>query len=108
MRPTLTVNHVVSYAPARGAAFIARKQLYATHYFEAGLEVAAVLAARDSATGVAPASYLITVRRFRFDYLPIGIFNVRGRVRSHLVDATRSDLARARAAMERPRVAVQP
>jgi hypothetical protein len=40
-------------------------------------------------------------RRFPFDYLPGGILNVRGRVRNHMVDATRDDLARERAAIER-------
>ena len=35
-------------------------------------------------------------------YLPGGLFNVRGRVRSQLVDRTRADLARTRAAIEQP------
>ena len=103
MRPTLTVNHVMVYAPPNGTAFIARKQLYATHYFEGGLQLVAVV---DGGTGAgapseAPVTYLIAVRRFRFDALPGGIFNVRGRVRSQLLDATRQDLMSARAELER-------
>jgi hypothetical protein len=99
MRPTLTVNHVMAYAPPDGPAFVVRKQIYATHYFEGGLQVLAVvdgsaLAAPPSAT---PMTYLVTVRRFRFDALPGGILNVRGRVRSQLLDATRQDLIRTRA-----------
>jgi hypothetical protein len=98
MRPTLTVNHVVVYAPPNGVAFIARKQLYASHYFEGGLELLAVV---DVATaGDPPTSYLITVRRFRFDALPGGFLNVRGRVRSQLLEATRLDLMRTRAEIE--------
>ena len=99
MRPTLVVDHAVLYAPPNGTAFIARKQIYASHYTEGGLELLAVI--EGGAPGAAPLTYLVTVRRFRFDYLPGGIVNVRGRVRSHLVDATRDDLMRERAAIER-------
>lgn len=99
MRPTLVVDHVVVYTPPNGTAFIARKQLYASHYFEGRLDLLAVIEA--GAPGGPPVTYLITVRRFRFDYLPGGILNVRGRVRSHLVEATRDDLTRERAAIER-------
>ena len=98
MRPTLMVNHVVVAAPPTGTAFVARKLIYASHFFEAGLELLAIM--ETGAAGTAPATYLITVRRFRFDYLPGGILNVRGRVRSHLVDATRADLLRERAAIQ--------
>ena len=99
MRPTLMIDHVVVYAPPNEAAFIVRKQVYANHYTEGGLELLAVLDGNPSAP--APTTRLIAVRRFRFDYLPVGFFNVRGRVRSRLVDATRDDLTRERAAIER-------
>ena len=99
MRPTLMVDHVVVYAPPNEVAFIVRKQVYANHYTEGGLELLAVLDGDPSAP--APTTRLIAVRRFRFDYLPVGFFNVRGRVRSRLVDATRDDLTRERAAIER-------
>jgi hypothetical protein len=104
MRPTLTVNHVVTYVPPAGTAFLAKKQIYASHYFEGGLELLAFVEASAPAGTSAPAAnvYLIVVRRFRFDYLPVGLFNVRGRVRSQLVEATRADLMRTRAAIEKP------
>jgi hypothetical protein len=101
MRPTLVVDHVVIHAPPNEIAFIARKQIYASHYTEAGLELLAVI--EGDASAPEPTTYLVTVRRFRFDYLPGGILNVRGRVRSHLLEATRDDLARERAAIEGPR-----
>ena len=94
LRPTLAVNHLVAYTPASGAAVVARKQLYATHYFEAALELLAVVPASDTT------SCLVTVRRFRFDNLPRGLFNIRGRVRRELADAARKDLARERSEAE--------
>ena len=107
MRPTLVVDHVMVYAPPNEPAFIARKQIYANHYTEGALELLAVLDGDPSAP--APTSRLIAVRRFRFDYLPVGFFNVRGRVRSRLVDATRDDLTRDRVAIERaPQPALGP
>jgi hypothetical protein len=99
MRPTLLVDHVVVYAPPNAPAFIARKQVYANHYTEGGLELLAVLDGDPSAP--VPTTRLIAVRRFRFDYLPVGLFNVRGRVRSRVVEATRDDLMRERTAIER-------
>ena len=98
MRPTLIVDHVVVYVSPNDAAFLVRKQLYANHYTESGLELFAVLDG-DPAASV-PVTRLIVVRRFRFDYLPVGLFNVRGRVRSRMVETTRDDLARERAAIE--------
>jgi len=43
---------------------------------------------------------VLTVRRFRFDNLPGGLLNIRGRVRKQLVDATRADLERQRSSMQ--------
>ena len=99
MRPTLLIDHAVVYAPPNEPAFIVRKQVYATHYTEGGLDLLALLDGDVAAP--APVTRLIVVRRFRFDYLPVGLFNVRGRVRSRLVEVTRDDLTRERAAIER-------
>lgn len=96
LRPTLTLNHVVVYPSPSGATLIARKQVYASHYFDGAFELLAVAGAGSEAGG-API-YLVTVRRFRFDNLPGGVMNVRGRVRDGLVDATRSSLQRERSA----------
>ena len=102
MRPTLMVDHAVVYAPSNEPAFIVRKQIYASHYTEGGLELLAVLDADPSVP--APIAVLITVRRFRFDYLPVGLFNIRGRVRNRLVEATRDDLTRERSEIEQTRL----
>ena len=98
MRPTLLVDHAVVYTPPNAPAFVARKQIYASHYFEAALELLAAI--EGEAEGGATVTYLITVRRFRFDYLPGGILNVRGRVRNHMVDAMRDDLTRERSGLD--------
>jgi hypothetical protein len=96
LRPTLTLNHVVVYPSSSGTTLIARKQVYASHYFDGAFELLAVASA-GSEVGAAPI-YLVTVRRVRFDNLPGGVMNVRGRVRDAMVDATRSSLQRERSA----------
>jgi len=96
LRPTLTLNHVVVYPSPSGTTLIARKQVYASHYFDGAFELLAVAGAGSEA-GSAPI-YLVTVRRVRFDNLPGGVMNVRGRVRDGLVDETRSSLQRERSA----------
>jgi hypothetical protein len=104
LRPTLTVNQVVTYVPPSGTAFLAKKQLYANHYLEGALELLAIVDVGTSAGGSSPSPnvYVIVVRRFRFDNLPVGFFNVRGRVRSQLIDRTRADLTRMRTTIEKP------
>jgi hypothetical protein len=104
MRPTLTVNHVVTYVPPVGTALLAKKQLYANHYLEGALELLAIVDAGVATGGSvqAPNVYVIVVRRFRFDNLPVGLFNVRGRVRNQLIERTRADLVRTRTAIEQP------
>ena len=105
LRPTLTVSHVVAYALPAGAsadALVARKQIYASHYFEGALELLAVVGT-DGASRE-PGAYLLTVRRFRFDHLPGGLLNIRGRVRRQMVDATRADLERQRSSMQQATV----
>ena len=99
LRPTLTLNHLVAYTPVSGATLIARKQIYASHYFEGAFELLAVVDAPAFDGG--PGVYLLTVRRYRFDNLPGGILNIRGRVRDAFLNQTRSDLERARAANEK-------
>ncbi len=98
LRSTFTVNQLLVYTPPSGTPLIARKQIYADHYFESELELSAVFDAPDLAGG--PGIYLVTVQRYRFDNLPGGIFNIRGRVRSQLQTTMKSDLERERAAAE--------
>lgn len=97
LRPTLTINHLVTFEPAAGLAVIARKQIYASHYFEGAFELMAMV---DASSTQNPAAYLITVRRFRFDNLPGGILNIRGRVREQMTVVTGTDLVRDRAFVE--------
>jgi hypothetical protein len=99
LRPTITVSHGVVYTPPGQdeVVFMARKQIYANHYFEGALEWFAIVDL-FSATGET-GTYLIAVRRYRFDNLPRGLFNVRGRVRERLADATRADLERRRSSI---------
>ena len=98
LRPTLTLSHVVMYTPPTGVAVIAKKQLYASHYFEGAFEL---LAAVVDERAPSPTTYLLTVRRYRFDNLPGGLFNIRNRVRNQIRDMTRDDLARERESVGR-------
>ena len=55
------------------------KQIYANHYFEGALEVAAVIDRENP--GEAPGTYLVLLRRFRFDNLPTGpVVSIRSKV----------------------------
>ena len=101
VRPVLRIVHEVTYTPSDvpGATVIATKQLYADHYFEAGLEV--ITALDDSLsgfTGDGRGTALAMVRHYRFDHLPSGgVLNLRGRVIDGLRDAVKNDLMRLRA-----------
>ena len=71
------------------------KLLYASHYFESQVEYLTVSDA-PSAAGQG-ASYLIVLRRQKFDDLPSGgLFNIRGKAVKKLRDALRSTLANTR------------
>ena len=100
VRPVLRIVHEVTYTPAEvpGATVIAAKQLYAAHYFEAGLEV--LTAIDDSLSGFAGAKHgtaLAVVRHYRFDHLPSGgLLNLRRRVIDGLRDDVTNDLMRLR------------
>ncbi len=99
LRKVHSVNHVVLYAPPElpGVTLVATKQLYADHYFEAAFDLTTLI---DRAGQGAPGgSYLIVLRRFRFDNLPSGgLLNIRGRVIGSLQDQLRGDLERHRVA----------
>ena len=45
LRPTLTLNHVVVYPSSSGTTLIARKQIYASHYFDGAFELLAAASA---------------------------------------------------------------
>jgi len=89
LRPILSVTHLVVYAPPElpSVTLVARKQIYANHYFETAVDLTCVID-RD------PGSYLLVLRRFRFDNLPGGILNSRGRAIGALRDQLALDLRR--------------
>lgn len=100
LKPILSVTHLVVYAPPElpGVTLVAGKQIYADHYFEAGFDLTTII---DRATAAAtPGIYLILLRRSRFDDLPTGLFNIRGKVIGKLRDQMRADLVREKATAE--------
>ncbi len=100
LKPILSVTHLVVYAPPElpGVTLVAGKQIYADHYFEAGFDLTTVI---DRVTGATQSGiYLILLRRSRFDDLPTGLFNIRGKVIGKLRDQMRADLDREKATAE--------
>jgi hypothetical protein len=98
LRPVVSIMHEIIMSPVElpQTTVIAAKQIYANHYFEAGLEV---LAAADrpaaSSSGNPTAITVVAVRRYRFDHLPSGgLLNIRGRVANGLKDNVLADLKR--------------
>ena len=94
LRPILSVTHQVVFTPPElpGMTLIAAKQIYADHYFEAALDL--MLAVDRPTAGGGPGIFLVAVRRFRFDNLPGGILNIRGKVVGKLRDQMHKDLER--------------
>lgn len=93
LRQILTVDQLtVVRPPGRDdATLVAIKQLYATHYFDARLDVQLLV----GAAGRAGDGYLVELRRAMFDEMPSGgPFGVKGRVVGKLRAALRDDLAR--------------
>jgi len=100
LKPILSVTHLVVYAPPElpGVTLVAGKQIYADHYFEAGFDLTTVI---DRVTGATQSGiYLMLLRRSRFDDLPTGLFNIRGKVIGKLRDQMRADLDREKATAE--------
>lgn len=89
LRPILSVTHLIVYTPPElpGMTLAAAKQIYADHYFETAVDLTAVV-------DRTPGSYLVVLRRFRFDNLPGGILNIRGRAIGALRDQLTLDLRR--------------
>lgn len=92
LRPILSITHLVIYEPQElpNAAVVAAKQIYANHYFETALDVTAALDRPAPAAG----SYILVLRRYRFDNLPGGILNIRGKAIGALRDQLLADLRR--------------
>ena len=100
LRPILSVTHLAVYAPPElpGVTLVAAKQIYANHYFEAGFDLTTVVDREPAAAQ--PGIYLVLLRRSRFDDLPTGLFNIRGKVIGKLRDQMRADLDREKATAE--------
>ena len=94
LRPVLRITHQTTYSPSdrTDVTVIAAKQIYANHYFEAGLEA---LAAVDRGASPSTGITVVAIRRYRFDHLPSGgLLNIRGRVTNGLRDNVVADLKR--------------
>jgi hypothetical protein len=91
LRPILSVTHQVVYSPPElpSVTLVAAKQIYANHYFEGAFDLTCVV---ERAGG--GGSYLLVLRRFRFDNLPGGILNIRGKAIGALRDQLLGDLRR--------------
>lgn len=92
LRPILSVTHYVVYTPAElaGITLVAAKQIYANHYFETALDLSCAV---ERGSGI----YLLVLRRYRFDNLPGGIVNIRGKAIGALRDQLVLDLKRQQA-----------
>jgi hypothetical protein len=102
LRPILRVAHRAVYAPPEipGLTVMAAKQIFASHYFEAGFDLTVVADRAPSAGG--PGFYLLLFRRSRFDRFPsIPLINVQGRLVNSARDQMRADLEAEKAATER-------
>jgi len=69
LRPIVSLNHVTIVSRPRGKikTMIASKQIYANHYFEASLELTALI--DDEVVGDSSGFYLLYLNRSRFDTL---------------------------------------
>jgi hypothetical protein len=97
LRPILSVTHLIVYTPPElpSVTLAAAKQIYADHYFETAVDLTCVV---DRNPGI----YLLVLRRYRFDNLPGGILNIRGRAIGALRDQLALDLRRQQSG-EQPR-----
>jgi hypothetical protein len=97
IRPVLSVSHLTTYLPPGSRqAFVATKQIYATHYFDAGLAVTLVL---DDGNG---GYYLVSMSRIRTRSLT-SFFRgfVRSTVQNRSRDGVEKMLRSTKAAVER-------
>lgn len=90
LRPILSVTHLVVYTPPElpDMTVVAAKQIYANHYFEAAVNLTAAVERGPESL------YLVVLRRYRFDNLPGGILNIRGKAIGALRDQLVLDLKR--------------
>lgn len=97
LAPIMSAMQLSTYAGTdpRAPSFVVSKQIYANHYFDARLDVAALTDVGSEST------FVVLVRRVRFDHLASGgLFDLRGRVVRKLRDALRDELARTKQLVE--------
>ena len=101
MRPIMSINHVSIYSPPSAPlSLVSNKQLYASHYFLGAFTLTTILDKPDAPGG--KGVYYIVVQRMRFDHLPGGILNIRGRVIDRTHAGLKSELAQRKASLEGP------
>jgi hypothetical protein len=102
LRPILSITHLSVYTPPDrpGTTVMAQKQIYADHYFEAVFDLTLMVDRAPPDSSTVPGIYLVVIRRYRFDNLPGGIFNIRGKVIGKLQDKMRLDLRREKQVSE--------
>ncbi|MGH7470958.1 MAG: hypothetical protein ACRENP_23670 [Longimicrobiales bacterium] len=98
LRPILNITHVSVYTPTAlpQMTLVSSKGIYANHYFQAALDILAIVE-RTDAPGT---SYVLVLRRYRFDSLTAGIVNLRGRVTNAMRSLTTTDLQRFKTTYE--------
>lgn len=97
LRRVLRITHATIYSPPETpeVTLIAAKQIYADHFFEAGLETLAAVDRTATDPSTTRGITVVAVRRYRFDHLPNGgLLNIRGRVLNALRDNVVADLKR--------------
>jgi hypothetical protein len=100
LKPILeVVERSMHASPTRpDESWMTSKLLYASHYFESQVDF--LVASDAPAAAGQGATYLIILRRQKFDDLPSGgLFNIRGKAVKRLRDALRTTLASTRAAV---------
>jgi hypothetical protein len=101
LRKILSLTHLVLYSPPElpGTSLVASKQIYADHYFEAAFDLTTIVDRVDPSGSLT--SYVLVLRRYRFDYLPSGgLLNIRKRAVNGLKDQLAADLGRMRESAE--------
>jgi hypothetical protein len=100
LKPIVSITHLMVYTPAedRGLSVVGAKQIYASHYFEGGLELLTLV---DQEGAPRPSTFLLLLRRSLFDDLPSGgLLNIRGKVIGKLRDQMILDLRRMKVEQE--------
>lgn len=98
LKPVISATHVSIFHPHPGVTFIASKQIYGSHYFEASLGLTVVREVKDAPT---PSFYLLYFNRSRSDALH-GMFSglIRGQVRGRTLNGAKENMQKVRNSIE--------